>query len=390
MPGSPEGGSSSAPEAMSARGDGASQDGAPSESSRIEGAVGESAPVDSPAPEAGASAPEGGSPESQAIAAEGAPSTGEPERSMESSVGSSEESQEKSPSEATPEASSSESASSSEAATPEGAPRQESAEASAADGAPGQESAVSSFAGAPREESEAASSEGAPVSAEASGAEDDDDEESELLAAPEERLAGRVVTVLMPLERLEDESAYRLRPEGDVSGLATDIARLGQLFPVDVRPRGNERYQLVCGFRRVAALRFLKRDAVQARVHTDLSDEDALLMSLAEAIHATPVEPEVLEAKRDQLESEGRLSAAVADMLAKALATDESLAPEGVEEEIDADELASDVSQRLGAINQDLSLLADVFASLDESRRAELLMQLRYSSELVAYLEGLS
>nr|WP_255653818.1 MULTISPECIES: ParB/RepB/Spo0J family partition protein [Myxococcus] len=194
----------------------------------------------------------------------------------------------------------------------------------------------------------------------------------------------------MPLERLEDESAYRLRPEGDVSGLATDIARLGQLFPVDVRPRGNDRYQLVCGFRRVAALRFLKRDAVQARVHTDLSDEDALLMSLAEAIHATPVEPEVLEAKRDQLESEGRLSAAVADMLAKALATDESLAPEGVEEEIDADELASDVSQRLGAINQDLSLLADVFASLDESRRAELLMQLRYSSELVAYLEGLS
>lgn len=384
MPGSPEGGSSSAPEAMSARGDGASQDGAPSESSRIEGAVGESAPVDSPAPEAGASAPEGGSPESQAIAAEGAPSTGEPERSMESSVGSSEESQEKSPS----EASSSESAASSEPATSEGAPRQESAEASSTDGAPGQESAASSFTGAPGEESEAASSEGAPGGAEASGAEED--EESELLAAPEERLAGRVVTVLMPLERLEDESAYRLRPEGDVSGLATDIARLGQLFPVDVRPRGNDRYQLVCGFRRVAALRFLKRDAVQARVHTDLSDEDALLMSLAEAIHATPVEPEVLEAKRDQLESEGRLSAAVADMLAKALATDESLAPEGVEEEIDADELASDVSQRLGAINQDLSLLADVFASLDESRRAELLMQLRYSSELVAYLEGLS
>ncbi|MBZ4401348.1 ParB N-terminal domain-containing protein [Myxococcus sp. AS-1-15] len=384
MPGSPEGGSSSAPEAMSARGDGASQDDVPSESSRIEGAVGESAPVDSPAPEAGASAPEGGSPESQAIAAEGAPSTGEPERSMESSVGSSEESQEKSPS----EASSSESAASSEPATSEGAPRQESAEASSTDGAPGQESAASSFTGAPGEESEAASSEGAPGGAEASGAEED--EESELLAAPEERLAGRVVTVLMPLERLEDESAYRLRPEGDVSGLATDIARLGQLFPVDVRPRGNDRYQLVCGFRRVAALRFLKRDAVQARVHTDLSDEDALLMSLAEAIHATPVEPEVLEAKRDQLESEGRLSAAVADMLAKALATDESLAPEGVEEEIDADELASDVSQRLGAINQDLSLLADVFASLDESRRAELLMQLRYSSELVAYLEGLS
>ena len=209
------------------------------------------------------------------------------------------------------------------------------------------------------------------------------------LSAPEERLAGRVTLALMPLEKLQDDTTFRLRPEGDVSGLATDIARLGQLFPVDVRPAGEDRYQLVCGFRRVAALRFLKRDAVQARVHTNLSDEDALLMSLAEAIHATPVELEVLEAKRDQLESQGRLSAAVRDMLEKALATEDTLAPEGVEEEIDADELAADVSQRLGQINQDLSLLADVFAALDESRKAELLMQLRYSSELVAYLEGL-
>lgn len=218
---------------------------------------------------------------------------------------------------------------------------------------------------------------------------DEGGEMPEGLSAPEERLAGRVTLVLMPLEKLQDENAFRLRPEGDVSGLATDIARLGQLFPVDVRPAGEDRYQLVCGFRRVAALRFLKRDAVQARVHANLSDEDALLMSLAEAIHATPVEPEVLEAKRDQLESQGRLSAAVRDMLEKALATEDTLAPEGVEEEIDADELAGEVSQRLGAINQDLSLLADVFAALDESRKAELLMQLRYSSQLVAYLEDL-
>ncbi|NOJ77050.1 ParB N-terminal domain-containing protein [Myxococcus xanthus] len=217
----------------------------------------------------------------------------------------------------------------------------------------------------------------------------DDESREDVLPEPEQRLSGRVTTVLLPLEKLQDESAFKLRPEDDVSGLATDIARLGQLFPVDVRPAGEDRYQLVCGFRRVAALRFLKRDAVQARIHLRLSDEDALVMSLAEAIHATPVGPEVLEAKRDELEAQGRLSAAVRDMLEKALATEDTLAPEGVEEEIDADELAQEVAQRLGAINQDLSLLADVFAALDESRKAELLMQLRYSSELVTYLEGL-
>ena len=207
--------------------------------------------------------------------------------------------------------------------------------------------------------------------------------------AVEPRVMGQVTAMVLPLERLEEDTTFRLRDEGDVSELATDLARLGQLFPVDVRPRGDERYQLICGFRRVAALRFLKRDHVQVRVHEELSDEDALLLSLADAIHASPVEHDVLEAKRDSLEAEGRLTAPVRDMLEKALATEETLAPEGVEEEIDADELASDVAQRMGALNQDLSLLADVFAALDESRRAELLMQLRYSAQLVAYLEGL-
>jgi ParB-like chromosome segregation protein Spo0J len=200
-------------------------------------------------------------------------------------------------------------------------------------------------------------------------------------------MQGRVTS--LSLEQVGEDATFRIRPEGEISQLATDLARLGQLFPVDVRPMGGERYQIICGFRRVAALRFLKRDQVQARIHEGLSDDDALMMALASAIHATPVDREELEAKRAQLEEQGRLSPAARDMLEKALAVEDGLAPETVEEEVDADELAADVSQRLGEINQDLSLLADVFKSLDESRRAELLMQLRYSAELVAYLEGL-
>lgn len=206
---------------------------------------------------------------------------------------------------------------------------------------------------------------------------------------PVRPLTGETVLSAIALEQVDEDATFRIRPEGEISKLATDIARLGQLFPVDVRPSGPNRYQIVCGFRRVAALRFLKRESVQARIHTSLSDEDALLLALAAAIHASPVDREQLEATRAQLEAEGRLSAATRDMLEKALATDDSLAPESTEEEVDADELAADAAQRLGSLNQDLSLLADVFTSLDASRRAELLMQLRYSAELVAYLEGL-
>ena len=58
------------------------------------------------------------------------------------------------------------------------------------------------------------------------------------------------------------------------------------------------------------------------------------------------------------------------------------------EEEVDADELAQDIASRLGEVNQDLSLIADVFESLEPERKEELLKQLRYSAELVAFLEG--
>jgi len=240
----------------------------------------------------------------------------------------------------------------------------------------------------PAEEA-ASEDEEAPEDEAASEDEEEGTEPSESLPEFTPRLMGEVSMATLSLEQVLEDTTFRIRPEGEISKLATDVARLGQLFPVDLRAVGPDRYQIICGFRRVAALRFLKRDKVQARVHLGLSDEDALLMALAAAIHASPVDREELEARRDQLEAEGRLTAPIRDMLEKALATDDSLAPESMEEEVDADELAADAAQRLGALNQDLSLLADVFSSLDESRRAELLMQLRYSAELVAYLEGL-
>lgn len=194
------------------------------------------------------------------------------------------------------------------------------------------------------------------------------------------------------LDRVDDDVSFKIRDEGDISALAMDIARLGQIFPVDLRLKPPDRFQVITGFRRVAALRFLHRERVLARLHVDLSDEDAALIALAEAIHSEPVSRDELTGMRERLESKGWLSAAARDMLEKALAEGEELAPEDApqegEEEVDADELAADVALRLGQINQDLSLLADVFADLDEERRQMLLEQLRYSAQLVAFLEG--
>lgn len=200
-----------------------------------------------------------------------------------------------------------------------------------------------------------------------------------------------IAPALISLDRVDEDTTFLVRDATeleDVAGLATDIARLGQLFPVDVRLQPPDRFQIITGFRRVAALRFLQRERVLARLHTDLSDADATLISLASAIHSKNVGPEALTSTRESLDAAGRLSPAARDMLDKALSSGDDLAPEQVEEEVDADELAADVTMRLGQCNQDLSLLADVFSELDEGRREELLKQLRYSVELVTFLES--
>jgi len=145
---------------------------------------------------------------------------------------------------------------------------------------------------------------------------------------------------LVSLDLVDEDDAFQLRPAGDVGRLAMDLARLGQAFPVEVRLRdGSDRFQLVSGAR---------------------------------------------------LGQEGRLSAAARDMLERARATDDDLAPESVEsdeEEIDADELAAELTARIGELNQDLALLAPVFDALEPGQRAELLQQLRYAAELVAYFD---
>jgi ParB family chromosome partitioning protein len=194
------------------------------------------------------------------------------------------------------------------------------------------------------------------------------------------------------LDALADEAAFALRSTGEVDRLATDIARVGQLEPVDLRPAGEGRYQVITGFRRVAALRLLQRDKVLARVHGDLPDEDALLLALAPAIHQRAVSVAELQSARDRLASGGHLTGLLRDMLEKALAPDDLLESEFVggataEEEIDADELALTTAARLAELNQDLALLADVYAGLDDDRKLELLRQLRYSADLVAFLE---
>lgn len=256
----------------------------------------------------------------------------------------------------------------------------------------------------------------------------------------------------VPLAAISTAADFRLRPEGDVTALAGSIARLGQLAPIELRPVpgaaavGGPPYQVVAGFRRLAAVRLLARGRVLARVHARLDDEDAWAMALTAALVGEPLGHDELGALRERLTGlavaawagelvdealvrapvslelrerflaflagtpaiaapEGDPDDAAQDAAGVAAAEEGPDAGSGEEpgegpqagpgeeaeegpEEVTTEQLAEAVSTGLWTVSQDLDLAVDAWRDLPEHGRRQILDQLRYLAELHAFLAG--
>ncbi|HEX9050715.1 MAG TPA: ParB N-terminal domain-containing protein [Anaeromyxobacter sp.] len=224
------------------------------------------------------------------------------------------------------------------------------------------------------------------------------------------------------LAAVSDDARFRLRDEGDVGSLAASMGRLGQLVPVELRPLpgagpDGPRWQIVAGFRRVAAARLLGRERVLARVHQTLEDDDAWSLALAhalvtepllatellalgerleaehvaawageavgEAVARAPVDPKVRDRFREFLERAARPEPA-RERPAGAGAEDE----QGGAVEVTPEELAEDLAKRMFEVNQDLALAWTSWAELPAEGRRMIVVQARYVAELFALMEG--
>jgi ParB-like chromosome segregation protein Spo0J len=236
------------------------------------------------------------------------------------------------------------------------------------------------------------------------------------------------VVEFVPLAAVSADATFRLRAEGDVAALAGSIARLGQLSPVELRTlpgaveAGGARYQVVAGFRRLAAVRLLARGRVLARVHVRLDDDDAWSLSLADALLGEPLSVIELGSLGERLAAAG-VAPWAEELLEEALvrapvdpaqreqflaflqgatppaavpaepdpvaqdAAGDAAAEEGPEEVTPA-ELAVAVASGLWSVGQDLDLAVDAWGDLPEHERRQILDQLRYLAELHAFLAG--
>jgi hypothetical protein len=272
---------------------------------------------------------------------------------------------------------------------------------------------------------------------------------TELRTSAPEHATGAVIYV--PLDEIAADDAFRLRAEGDVSLLAASIGRLGQLAPIELRPwpgvgSDGPRWQVVAGFRRLAALKLLLRDRVLARLHGPLGDDDAWGLALAQALVGEPLGAADLESLRARLEAtevapwalelldEALVRAPVATELRERFfeflrgplpearpaeredGGEEEAAPiptptanatpavtsapigtptettagapaAGEEMEVDAEEFARDLAVRMADLNQDLAAAYGAWKDLPAEGRRLVMAQARYVAELLPYLE---
>jgi hypothetical protein len=215
--------------------------------------------------------------------------------------------------------------------------------------------------------------------------------------------------VFLPLASIDEDATFRLREEGDVSALASSIGRLGQLEPVEVRPLpaapgAQERYQVIAGFRRLAALRMLVRERALVRIHEQLDDEDAWAIALATPLLGEPLLASELGELRHRIEGTSAarwapelLDAAIArapvdplqrERFLEFLRAAEARRTEGDALEVTADELADDLARRLWELNQDLAVAADAWAELPSGGRRAILEQVRWIAGLLAFMES--
>jgi hypothetical protein len=256
------------------------------------------------------------------------------------------------------------------------------------------------------------------------------------------------VVEFVPLPEIAEEATFRLREAGDIAALAASIGRLGQLAPIELRPlpgAGDEgpRFQVVAGFRRLAALRMLQRGRVLARVHAALGDEDAWGLALGQALLTEPLDREALQRLRERLAGideagwaeelldealvrapvEPELRERFFEFLASAAtppagpvagaepgegpddedapgdASPREIAPRPVlvvdageesgtaAQEVTPEELVADLGKRLYEVNADLAVAFESWFELPEHGRREILEQVRWLADLLPQLD---
>ena len=101
--------------------------------------------------------------------------------------------------------------------------------------------------------------------------------------APQKKEDKKIQSVPLTLIDYRDET-FRMSFCPDLGALKTSMEKIGLINPITLRGRGEERFQIVSGYRRVLAAQSLEWEEIKAALYTsdELSHSDGLLLTFYE------------------------------------------------------------------------------------------------------------
>ncbi|MHC4867010.1 MAG: ParB/RepB/Spo0J family partition protein, partial [Planctomycetota bacterium] len=114
------------------------------------------------------------------------------------------------------------------------------------------------------------------------------------------------------IEDLIADCEFRYRANLNIDDLVDSIRQDGQLIPIVVR-RQDDKFQLISGFRRIAALTKLGRKKVQAKILYGISDVEARRISLLENLERNSLTSWDQVAAAERFREQGMENAEIAE-----------------------------------------------------------------------------
>src|SRR5688500_13421553 len=107
------------------------------------------------------------------------------------------------------------------------------------------------------------------------------DDSTQPIPAPEDEEPEDPQIRFVPLQMIEKSETNPMRtlPYADMNYLASSIEAWGQTTPLFVRPTSRGTYELICGYRRYAALQQVGAEAALVRIF-DLTHDEACDLAL--------------------------------------------------------------------------------------------------------------
>jgi ParB-like chromosome segregation protein Spo0J len=216
----------------------------------------------------------------------------------------------------------------------------------------------------------------------------------------------------VPLSQLDlEDDTFQTRELANLEGLVKSIEVEGQQNPVLLRLKPDKKWQIIAGFRRIGAIKQLNRQEVKTRLFDELSDEEAVKLSILDNLYQEGLNRGEIKEYQEKLRVKGILNPDIESFLQGKMevvaisptpekeaeekgaeeekAEEEQAKEEETEEEgvIYLEDLISEVYQRLSEAARGLDQLYPYWKEVSAEEREDIITQCQYIQDLLPFLK---